>query len=124
MSSRGEIDPELATFLNEIADRIERGQTKRDARNQACGRDGSWRRRRREFKVHRHRRGPRPLGPHGVDRDLELARLVRAYKEEHPDSTFDDAYLALQSAHGVGAGTIENAWHKMGPLLDRPEVDR
>jgi hypothetical protein len=126
MSARGEIVPELAALLREIADRIDAKTADQDDSTtlrrlalQAAGDD-----KRFSLKVHR-RRGGVPLGASGVDQRLAMARAVKAHRGEHGGS-LDDAYQALSGKFGNASGpdTIKNAWQKMGPLLNMSEQGR
>ena len=124
MSSPGEIVPEFATLLVEIAQRIEEGKasekdawTLRRLASAAAGED-----KRFAIKVH-GKRGRQPLGPSGVDRRLEMARAVKAYKEEH-NCTNEKAYEALNGVFNVGPEALKKAWQDMSSVLGMSEEGR
>lgn len=125
MSSRGEIVPELAKLLREIADRIDArtadpsdaGVLRRIAHH-ASGED-----KRFKVKVH-YGRGQAPWGAAGVDRRLAMAKAVKAYTDEHggPKSA---AYEALSGQFGnADKETIRKAWQEMAPILQMSEEHR
>ena len=125
MSSSGEIVPELAALLRDIAARIERQTAdpsdaailQRLAR-QAAGQD-----KRFSIKVHGSR-GQRPLGASGVDRRLAMARAVKTHRDEH-NCTLAEAYEALDDGKfNVGIETLTKAWREMGPLLEMSDERR
>jgi hypothetical protein len=119
MSSSGEIVPELADLLRDIARRIEEGSaTPRDADtlarlgNAAAGEDKTV-----VLKLH-GKRGRPALGSQGVDKQLAMARAVQAYRAKHGGS-LDNAYRALSGklGHASSPDTLKKAWQEMGPLL-------
>jgi hypothetical protein len=130
MSGSGEIIPELAELLRDIADRIDANAADQDDSTtlrrlalQAAGEDRGF-----SLKVHRRRRGGVPLGAAGVDRRLAMARAVKKYRDEHEGCTLDDAYRALagelEGPLRRGAQSLKNAWQEMGPLLSMSEQAR
>jgi hypothetical protein len=124
MSRRGEIVPELAALLGEIAERIE-GQTAdtsdaaalRRLARVAAGKDKLF-----SIKVH-GRRGQRPLGASGVDRRFAMARAIKAHMDEHECSN-EAAREALNGLNDVGPETLRKAWQEMSPLLEMSEERR
>lgn len=125
MSGPGEIVPELAALLRDIADRID-GQTAdasdgsllRRLARQAAGEDKGC-----TLKVHFGRGQPRGGAP-GVDRRLAMARAVKAYRDEH-NCTLAEAYGALDDGKfNVGVETLTKAWQEMRPLLEMSEDRR
>lgn len=123
MSSRGEIAPELAAIIREIAERIRVGAASADdAENldkiarAAANEDPGF-----ALKIHRKKRGRVPYRALIVDRSLFIARAIKAYREEHDGCTLRDAYSALSGTLNVDVGSLEDAWQKMGPLLDMSE---
>ncbi|MGZ2412269.1 hypothetical protein ACUXST_001690 [Sphingomonas sp. F9_3S_D5_B_2] len=111
--------PQLAEYLNGVADRIERREaTRKDAEGlrrlaqQAAGKDAEW-----TIKVHGAHGRPR-LGAHGVDQKVEMAKAIKAYKEKH-GCTLAQAYEDLDGKlHMAGRETLKKAWQRFGPLLD------
>src|SRR5580765_5938448 len=110
MSSPGEIVPELAALLREIADRIDANasdpadsEALRRLARQAAGED-----KRAKLKVH-FGRGQAPHGAAGVNRRLAIARAIRAHKTEHGCS-LDETYRALCGSfgHGSSPGSLKN----------------
>lgn len=127
MSKGGEIIPELADLLREIADRIDTKTANpsdsialRKLARQAGGED-----KRFSVKVHA-RRGQPPLGAEGVDRRFAMAQAVKAYRAEHGGS-LNEAYRALKGdfpGGGQGEDTIKDAWQEMSPLFDMSAENR
>ncbi|UVI39237.1 hypothetical protein [Qipengyuania spongiae] len=121
MSSKGEIVPELAELLREIADRIDaREATKRDARklrkiaNEAAGDDPEW-----TLKIHARRGAPR----HSVDRRFAMAEAIQAYRAEH-GTTIENACNELCGQFNVGPDRMMTAWKEMRSILRTDEGAR
>jgi len=115
---RGENVPELAALLREIAARIDAGTaTSIDAlalerlARQAEGKDRDW-----SVKVH-GTKGQPAKSRGGVDTRLELARRVKAYRDQHGGS-LEQAYAALDGTFNVSKSSIKAAWQEMSPFLD------
>lgn len=125
MSSRGQIVPELAELLQEIAKRLEEGTAElshaealRRVAKVAADED-----KRFVLMVHR-RRGRPPWGERGVDRRLAMARAVKGYMDEHQCSN-EAAREALNGTFGnTGPETLGKAWQDMGPLLEMSDERR
>lgn len=124
MSRSGELVPEIATILREIAGRIEQdAATVKDAeRLRRLARHVSGEDKRFTLKLH-SARGGQALGGEGVDRRFEMARQVKAYTEEH-GCTNEEAYLNLDGNLNRGRHTFEDAWQEMGDLLDMENDQR
>lgn len=129
MSRKGDLSPELANLLHEIADRIQSNTTtktdwlylRRIAR-QAAGDD-----KRIELRLHSKQGAPRK-GALGVIERLTMAEAVRDYMSAHGCSVEAACWEISQADHGwtwpAKDETIRKAWQEMSPLFEMTDLDR